>query len=313
MAQQLKTLLSITLRSLENLTSRVVIETLQAHSDLTITPPDEYNFADNTVACYRYQDGTWRPVGRSTPHCDVWIIWIDGYALDHRSMGFQNELEFFYATQEFFQRNLDNGNVGAMYNHPQTERNTLKDFLADLDSDEFQVIPSYLLQDFDHLADIFNTKGPLVVKPIWGGQRQGVVKVTDELELLALRDQDLSNRVAQLFYHGPEKRLWITGGQCLQGCVHYGKITPWSDYAPDYRLLAHDQLPASEAAADVKYAERMAAKIGLCFGSVDFIGDRINEINGAGAGFVMWNLGKKDMGADARPLLQAEMMRLIGA
>jgi len=27
----------------------------------------------------------------------------------------------------------------------------------------------------------------------------------------------------------------------------------------------------------------------------------------------MWNLGKKDMGADARPLLQAEMMRLIGA
>ena len=312
MRKRVKTLLTTTLRNIDETTTQTVVQTLLAHSDLTVTHPGEYGFTDNTISCYRYQGDGWQPVGRCVPECDVWIVWIDGYALDHAAMGFADAMAFFEATQELFLRNLANGNVGAMYNHPQAERNTLKDFLADLDSEEFHVIPSYRLEGFAHLADIYQTLGPLVVKPFWGGLRQGVVKVTCEEELLALRGADLRHQVAQLFCHGPEKRLWVADGECRQGGVHYGKRTPWSDFAPDYRVLPHDQLPTAEAAADIARAERLAAKVGLHFGSVDFIGDHINEVNGAGTGHVMWNLEGAEV-VDARPLLQAQLIRLIGA
>lgn len=311
MTQRLKTLLSITLRSLKKDTSQTVVETLHNYSDLTITPPDQYNFADNTVGRYRFRDGKWRRAKRGTPKADIWIVWIDGYALNHKSLGFRDSMDFFHAAQDFFHQNLQNGNVGAIYNSPEAERNTLKDFLADLDSDEFGAIPSYRIRNFDDLADIYNTLGPVVVKPVWGGLRRGIGKVTDEWELQALRHKDLSNHVAQLFHRGPEKRLWIANGRCPQGAVHYGKNTPWSGFASDYHVVPHYMLPADEVARDIYYAERMAKKVGLNFGSVDFIGDRINEVNGAGTGHVMWDLTGEEV-IDARPVLHGELKRLLG-
>jgi hypothetical protein len=305
-----RVLLSASLNSIDDLTTQTLIETLQACSDLVVVPPAEYDFNGNTLACYRYVSGQWQALGRRTPCCDIWIIWIDGYALDHHALGFVDNLAWYFAAQQFFGKNLACGNVGVMYNPIQAERNTLKDFMTHLDSEKFHTIPSFVVQDFDHLSCLYRTYGPLVVKPFWGGLRHGISRVCTEEALMALADQDLSNRVAQLFYSGPEKRLWIADGRCPQGGVHYGKNTPWSDFAPDYRAVPHDTLPADEVAADIRNAERMADEIGLRFGAVDFIGDRINEVNGSGTGYVMWNLAGEIV-VDARPLLQAEILRLV--
>lgn len=311
MAKPPKILLSITPHSMTTKTCQMLVETLQVHTDLILTTPQEYDFARNTIACYRYRDGEWQARGRGTPQCDIWIVWIDGYAQDHRSLGFANELAYYGAMQAFFQRNLDNGNVGTMYNPPQTERRTLKDWLAQLDSEAYQLIPSYTLDSFEHLAELHHKLGPLVVKPIWGGFRQGVAKVSNAQELALWRGRDLQRYVAQVFYRGPEKRLWIAGGRCRQGCVFYGRRTPWSDFTEDYRVLPHDWLPAEEQARDIGHANRLAAEAGLYFGAVDFIGDRINEINGGGTGHYMWSPGLESV-VDAQPVLQAEILRLIG-
>ncbi|MGZ5051597.1 MAG: PIG-L deacetylase family protein [Methylobacter sp.] len=109
----------------------------------------------------------------------------------------------------------------------------------------------------------------------------------------------IQNLVAQLFR------------RCPQGAVHYGKNTPRSGFASDYHVVPHYMLPADEVARDIYYAERMAERVGLNFGSVDFIGDRINEVNGAGTGHVMWDLTGEEV-IDARPVLQGELKRLLG-
>ena len=53
MRKRVKTLLTTTLRNIDETTTQTVVQTLLAHSDLTVTHPGEYGFADNTISCYR--------------------------------------------------------------------------------------------------------------------------------------------------------------------------------------------------------------------------------------------------------------------
>ncbi|GAB6043121.1 ATP-grasp domain-containing protein [Endothiovibrio diazotrophicus] len=307
-----KTLLTTTLRAIDEETTRVVVETLREHSDLTLVHPAGYDFAKRTVQAWRYHKGYWHEVERQVPRCDLWVVWIDGYALDHRALGYRDEMDYHGQMNDFFESLLADGRVGAMQNSPAAERNTLKGFLADLDPAHFGHLPTHRFDGFDELADLFRTHGPLVVKPQWGGLRKGVAKIESEEELLALRETDLTHRVAQAWGEGAEKRLWIADGRVVAGGAQYGKRTPWSDYTRDFRVERWDDPGDPRVAADIERANRMAAEVGLTFGSVDFIGERINEINGGGTGHVMWNLAGEEV-VDARGQLREQLLALVAA
>lgn len=311
MSEKPKTILSITLRSLQEETSRIVVETLREHADLTLAHPAGYDFNARTIQAWRPEGEQWREIGPIEPRCDQWIVWIDGYALDHRALGYRDEMDYHRRMTGMFDELLARGQVGAMHNTPQAERNTLKGFLAALDTETFGHLATHRFNGFDELADLHRSHGPLVVKPVWGGLRKGVVKITNDAELHALRDRDLRHHVAQELGDGPEKRLWIADGRVVGGGIQYGKRTPWSDYSTEFRAEPWDDPEHPEVAVDIERANRMAAKVGLTFGSVDFIGDRINEVNGGGTGHVMWNLGGEEV-VDARGHLRDGMIKLLG-
>ena len=62
-------------------------------------------------------------------------------------------------------------------------------------------------------------------------------------------------------------------------------------------------------AADLEAAERLCGLSGLNVGSIDFIGDRINEINGCGTIFTEYK-GWHCV-VDARPALVAYFVNLL--
>jgi hypothetical protein len=100
-------------------------------------------------------------------------------------------------------------------------------------------------------------------------------------ELDASPELDLSDYCFQVFRHGDEKRLWFAGGKFVGGRRYRGRETPWSGWAHDFRLDVYGQNSgglSNEQAAAVRLCELS----GIGFGSIDFIGDEINEINGAG-------------------------------
>jgi len=305
-----RTILLSTLRSLDEHTTRYVVDAMCACSDVIVARQGSFDFTTKTFLGYPIASGELGAPERCEPVCDVWIGWIDGYALDHRAMGFPHDLAFYEAMQGLFEESLAKGDIGAMYNSPSAERRTLKDYLTVLDPKEYNLIPSFRIQRFDDLVDVFRARGPVVVKPIWGGLRKGVFKVMSEQDLFARRGADLARCVAQDLQSGPEKRLWISSGRVAGGGVQHGKRTPWSDYTDDFHVTAHEDGPPEAVARERRAAELLAKKTGLSFGSIDFIGDRVNELNGGGTGFVMWNR-KGETVLDARETLADGIRRLI--
>lgn len=285
-----RTVFSMMLRFRIEMTLKSMVETLDRHSDLILTTPEEYDLRDGTIAAYRYRDGVAVPAGRVVPDADLWIQGSDCFSLDHRLLGFERRMELYHAIHDFLDGLVAVGRVSRVINSPEAERNTLKDFLADLDPECDRVIPSFRFGGFGELVDLYRTHGDLVVKPVWGGLGKGIVKVTSEKELMALQDQVLDHHVAQVFYRGPEKRLWILGGKVVDGGIRHGRDTPWSSREPYFQALRYWEEGDPAFMAEIEAAHRICEKSGLTYGSVDFIGDRINEINGSGTGFTMNNL-----------------------
>jgi hypothetical protein len=121
-------------------------------------------------------------------------------------------------------------------------------------------------------------------------------------------DVELGDYCFQPYVAGDEKRLWFAGARCVAGRVCHGRATPWSPRAADHYVTSYGpDVPGF--AADLEAAERLIEVSGLDVGSVDFIGDRINEINGCGTIFTEYRNWQCIV--DARPALVTYLVGLL--
>ena len=126
-----------------HMTQRSLVTALHDRVDLRIVPVDGYNWTDGRVRAFRRtRGGRFEEIGRIVPAADLWIVYSDGYYLDHRALGFRRRRDFFQALMAFHQRGLDSGRIGRVVNEPQVEARTLKSWFASLDAEQHRLIPT---------------------------------------------------------------------------------------------------------------------------------------------------------------------------
>ncbi len=300
-----------------SMTQRSLATALDRHADLLLTPAGDYDFARGLVRAYRrISGGKFEEVGMIAPAADLWIVYSDGYYLDHRARGFARRRDFFRAQIDFHQRQLEAGNVGRVVNEPAVEVKTLKSWLASLDSTEYGVIPTRLFSAIEEVYALQRDAGAIVAKLDWGGAGGGVHRLLSEREVRRFQQRlaadaahDLGDYCFQPYCPGDEKRMWFAGGRFVAGAQWHGCKTPWSGRADDYAVYPYHSAGVEGFAADLEAAERLCGLCGLNVGSIDFIGARINEINGCGTIFTVY----KDWQCivDARPALVRYFVDLL--
>ena len=299
-----------------HMTQRSLVTALDKYADLLVLPAGEYDFAAGRVRAYRrVRGGRFAEVGMVVPLADLWIVYSDGYYLDHRALGFPRRRDFFRAQMEFHQAQVDAGRVGRVVNEPHVEARTLKSWFASLDADAYRVIPTRLFSSIDEVQDFRKRSGEIVAKLDWGGAGSGAWRLASDgdvrrfAEALGNRtDRDLRDYCFQPYRPGDEKRLWFVGGRFVAGRKSHGRATPWAGSATDYHVCVYD-CQAEDFATDLAAAERLCGLSGLDVGSIDFIGDSINEINGCGTIFTEYR--NWDCVVDARPALVNYFVRMV--
>ena len=289
-------------------TQRSLITALDRHADLIVVTAGDYDFAAGRVRAYRrMRGGTFEPLGMIAPAADLWIVYSDGYYLDHRARGFAKRRDFFRAQIEFHQRFLASGAVGRVINEPAVEGRTLKSWFAGLDSAVYRTIPTFVASSLDEVHDLVKGGQGIVAKPDWGGAGLGAHRLLSESDVRRFgeglgkgRDHELSDYCFQPYRPGDEKRVWFAGGHCVAGRLRVGGRTPWSDSTDRYDVRPY-VAGMQDFDADLRAAEKLAAHCGLSVGAIDFIGDSINEINGCGTIFTEYKFWQCIV--DARPAL----------
>jgi hypothetical protein len=299
-----------------HMTQRSLVTALDKCADLLVVPAGGYDFTSRRVRAYRrIRGGRFAEIGMVTPVADLWIVYSDGYYLDHRALGFTKRRDFFRAQMEFHQAAVGTGRVARVVNEPHVEAKTLKSWLASLDSKEYRVIPTHLFSSIDEVHDFRKASHQIVAKLDWGGAGNGARRLRNEddvarfeEELSASPERDLHDYCFQPYLPGEEKRLWFVGGRFVAGRRSQGRATPWSSSGPDYRVSVYGA-DTEGFDADLAAAERLCDFAELDVGSIDFIGDSINEINGCGTIFTEyrnWNCI-----VDARPALVKYFVQMV--
>lgn len=292
-----------------HMTQRSLVTALHRSTDLLVVPVDGYDLGSGRVRAYRRtRGGRFEDLGMIAPAADLWIVYSDGYYLDHRALGFGRRGDFLRARLEFHQRQVDRGTVGRVINAPGVEARTLKSWFATLDPETYRIIPTYRFSTIDEVHDFRRHAGAIVAKLDWGGGGAGAQRLLDREDvqrfgaaLAADPDRDLADYCFQPYLPGDEKRLWYVGGRLVAGRKSHGRPTPWSDSTPDYAVHRYDEDSGDEFRADRAAADRLCRLAGLEVGAIDFIGDRINEINGCGTIFTEYQ--RWQCIVDARPAL----------
>jgi len=299
-----------------HMTQRALVTALDKCADLLVLPVGGYDFAAGRVRAYRrVRGGRFVEAGMVVPTADLWIVYSDGYYLDHRALGFARRRDFFRAQMDFHQGHVDAGRVARVVNEPQVEARTLKSWFASLDAGQYRVIPTHVFSSIDDVHDFQKARGEIVAKLDWGGAGGGARRLrcdSDlhrfEEELGAATDRDLRDYCFQPYHPGDEKRLWFVGSRFVAGRKSHGRATPWSGSARDYRVCVYDG-NAEGFATDLAAAERLCGLSGLDVGSIDFIGASINEINGCGTIFTEYR--DWDCIVDARPALVNYFVEMV--
>lgn len=288
-------------------TMRKFIAVMDKYFDLMVIPISSYDFKRGRVRAFRrLKGGAFESLGMIQPEGDLWIVYADGYYLNHRRFGFRLRRDYFRAQLDFHQRHLAAGRVRLMVNAPEAEARTLKSWLATLNSKKTRVIPTYVFSRIDEAYDLQKQQQSIVVKPVWGGASTEVQLLTDErgvrkfhTQLKRRSDRDLSDYCFQAKYRGDEKRLWFVGGRFVSGRRYRGRETPWESWNEKCRISVYNKESHRGFKEDLAAAQKLCALSGISVGAVDFIGDRINEINGCGT--VMTSIHKRRVFVDTRP------------
>jgi hypothetical protein len=296
-------------------TTRGLITALARRVELLVVPVSGYDFRAGTVHAFRRLcGGGFEELGTIRPSGDLWIIYSDGFYLDHRRLGFGKGRDYFDAQLAFHRRHLDGGAVGLMVNTPEAEARTLKSWLASLDFPATKVIPTHVFPHFDEVYDFRKSERCVIVKPVWGGASFGVRRLADEAAVTDFRRElegrgaDLGDYCFQALRGGDEKRLWFAGGEFVGARRFRGAETPWSGWGDDFRIYGYGRNHGGGLSNELAAARRLCALAGIQMGSFDFIGDEINEINGAGT--VMTTFHDKKLVIDVRPSYVEYFVRL---
>jgi hypothetical protein len=301
-------------------TMRRLVRLLDACCDLLLVPADGYDFKRRKVRAYRRnRDGTFARLSLIEPRADLWIVYSDGFYLDHRAFGFKLRRDYFKAQLDFHREQLQAGRVRVLVNSPDAEANTLKSWLATLDFQKYSVIPTYVFSEMSEVYDFQRAQeGPIVAKLNWGGASTGVEKLRNEKavrdfhsRLAQSADADLSDYSFQLYCRGDEKRFWFAGGKLLGARVIRGRETPWSGDAWNFRVRAYDHKSSASFARDQSAAQRLCDLSGISVGAVDFIGDKINEVNGGGTVLTTYEHNKLII--DHRPAFLDYVLSLLNS
>jgi len=262
------------------------LKNLSENYDLHIVHPREFNFNSGTVSgsyginiSEKYVDFYSRK-GEHEPSGDLFFIFSDGSA-HNLGLNFMNE---FYT----FLKNLKNrGNFEHFVNEPETEEKTLKSYLPVL-SQELNGIAKTRIFSEEDFYDMISTYGSTILKPIAGCRMRGVSLLKSEKDLLdimskySLNAAYLSNNyVLQEPLFGDEKRLIVVGGEYLSSRVVKNRVNPWS---PNNNQSNHIYYPSEE---EIKIAVKANDAIGAYVAGIDFIGSKVNELNGSGSGITV--------------------------
>jgi len=260
-------------------TIRSLVTALDRVCDLYVIPITAIDFRKGTFHSYKRVEGGRFVRRRKMPaQADLWINWTDGYYLEE-------EIDYLYAQLDFYDHVVESGMVSRVVNTPEGERRTLKDWFAEHDCEKLGIIPTFAPKNKKEWIRLLREHGKLVAKPNWGGAGHGVHLIESERDL----DGEVASGdyVCQLFRKGAEKRLWFCGKDCVEGRIIYDRKLPWLPETIQSTGEPYNKGKAFER--DVAIAKLVWQMSGLEIGSVDFIGDEVNEINGCGTTFVYYN------------------------
>ncbi|HNB21474.1 MAG TPA: hypothetical protein PKZ32_03610 [Candidatus Melainabacteria bacterium] len=292
-------------------TVRSMVTGLHEKCDLFLLPISQYDFDKKRVAAYRrVSNGKFERYGWIKPEADIWIVYTDGYWIDHNKLGFKHRRDYLQAQLDMHESAQQKGKVQRLINSARAERHCLKSWFSELDANKWGVIPTFKFSRWNDAHDLLQREKTIIAKPNWGGGGAGVYKLANEKEITSFRNlvEEKGESLAldycfQPLVSGHEKRLWFVNGECVGGRKVFGRHTPWADNTTDKRVVTYFDLKSKEFRKDLELANKLCKKSELTIGSIDFIGEYINEINGAGTTFTQYHLMTKI--ADARePLVE---------
>lgn len=301
-------------------TARSMVTALAARSELVVVPLDRIDFRRGRVTGFRRErGGRFAALGTLVPRGELWINYSDGFYLDHAALGFATPGSFLQAQHDFYQSLQASGRVRRIINTVAAEQATLKLWLTRFNRGSLRVIPTHLLARRSkiamqrQLARLHARYGALVVKPNWGGAGQNVVRLDSVPSIRTFIDaidlrlaHPLDALCVQPLVDGPEKRLWFVGNQCVEARIIERRPKPWDPVGSRSTRIAR-YFPTGRNgfgrsfARDLATAQVVWRRAGLEIGSVDFIGDQINELNGCGTTFTQYRHWERVV--DARPHL----------
>jgi hypothetical protein len=298
------------------MTVRAMVTVLDKLCDLVVVPISEIDFKRGKITGYRRAPGgKFERCGSVKAKADLWINYTDGYYLDARKLGFTRRTDYLMRQLEFYERSIDTGAVSQVVNTPESERATLKDWFVRQDCKKLRMISTYLATTFGEVCKLLKEHKSIVAKPNWGGDGMSVRKLNSQeaikefVEGITAEGETLHDYVFQPYREGAEKRLWFAGNECVGGRSLAGRTKPWALVKGDPRARIYNR--GADFERDLSIAKKIWKLSGLSIGSVDFIGDEVNEINGCGTTFIQYQ--DWDKIADARPGLLAYLERLVKA
>jgi hypothetical protein len=290
-------------------TVRSLVSALDQHTDLLILPIDGYDFKSGRCASYkRIKGGRFKRHKVIIPQADLWVVYTDGYYIDTVELGYRRRIDYLKDQFNFHNQHVRSGQVKRLINSTESEKRTLKNWFATLDCKKLGIIPTFKAKNRNEILEALAEHKTIVTKPDWGGDGIGVRKLEnkqDADDFLSLighkKDEPLEDWSFQIYQAGEEKRLWFLGNQCIGGRTLLDRKPPWS---PDKKPRATAKIyeAGKRFERDKELAHQVWQLSGLEIGSVDFMGDDINEINGCGTLFTCYNRPWIKV-ADARPAL----------
>lgn len=244
--------------------------------DLHLVHPCEYDLETLTVAAsYQYEGPERKRLkqSRHVPEGDLFIIFSDG---SNRNRG----LDFARREYQFLNQLKSGGRFHNFFNEPECEEMTLKSGLVELSAANDMVAET---RDFslENLEDMIGRYGSVVSKPIFGSQMAGVELFNSPSQVYE-RGYDVAfleeNHVLQEPLVGDEKRIAIMEGEQLFARIHKDRPNPWKK---DGKNIIETYEPTD---AELEAAKSICEDIGAYLAGIDFIGDKINEVNGSGTG-----------------------------
>ncbi len=264
--------------------SKKVVELLSQEHDLILVHPGDFHPQEAAVSrSFRYlEPGKLEIIPRKhLPEGDLFIVYGDETS---KNPGLDFGRQFYSSL-----RNLRRQERFPYFlNDPDAEEATLKDYLAELyEQGDFSVAATFHYLNKENSQRLLEKHGQLVFKPIFGCGSAGVHKISsldelDELDRLGSEEEVRKNYAIQELLNGSEIRVIILGGEflCSREDINYH---PWSDRKT---LMTKVGNPT---AFQIDTSQRIAQRLKADLVGVDFIGDKVYEINGTGTGLIAYD------------------------